>query len=95
MSAPLTTPRAADDGPQSYTPQLVVVPLGQDPPNKYVGVLWVYLIAPVTLALASLLQFSPIFSRGDTTGETIVLVVGVAVFAIVFAINSSVHRCEG
>lgn len=72
----------------------MVVPLGQDPPNKYVGVLWAYLIAPVTLALAFLLQFSPIFSDGHTTGQTVVLVVGVAVFAIVFAINSSVHRCE-
>jgi hypothetical protein len=93
-SQPKPLPRLYTGGRvQSYTPQLVVTPLGQDPPNKYVGVLWVYLIMPITLSLAGVLQFSPIFQGSDETGKLAVLVTGVAVFAIVFAINSSVHRC--
>jgi hypothetical protein len=50
-------------GMQSYTPQLVSGPLGQDPPNKYAGALWAFLLAPITVAMACFLEFSPIFEK--------------------------------
>jgi hypothetical protein len=76
---------------QSYTPQLALGPLNQSPPNKYSGALWGYLIIPVTLFLAFMVQFSSIFKDHHNGGMLIVLIVGIVSFAIVFGINSSVH----
>lgn len=78
---------------QSYTPQLVIKPLGQDPPNKFTGALWGFLIVPVTIYLGAFIQRSPMFDEGsgDQEGQLAVMISGIAAFAIVFAINSSVH----
>jgi len=76
---------------QSYTPQLVIGPLRQSPPNKYAAVLWAACLIPVTLLLGSATTFAPAFAERDVPGMLGYLICGIAAFAIVFAINSSVH----
>jgi len=76
---------------QSYTPQLVISPLRQTPPNKYVAVLWALLLIPITLGLGFATTLSPIFNERDVPRMVASLVGGIVVFALVFAVNSSVH----
>eukprot|EP00899_Mesostigma_viride_P013176 jgi/Mesvir1/2185/Mv16690-RA.2 len=79
---------------QSWTPQLFLKPLRQSPPNKWVAVLWAALLISTPLYLGFFLQCSSIFEPGDAGdqgGRVAVLVSGVVVFAVLFAINSSVH----
>lgn len=75
---------------QTLTPQLVIGPLNQSPPNKLVEVLWgmVNCVPPLLLAvLMGLPQF-----RALTAQEQLYAVAaGIALFGIIFAINSSVH----
>lgn len=76
---------------QSYTPQLVITPLGQAPPNKYVAVLWAFLLIPITLGLGLTVTLSPSFLEREIQGMLGSLLAGIIVFALVFAVNSSVH----
>jgi hypothetical protein len=76
---------------QSWTPQLVLQPLRQSPANKYVELLWngVLIICPTILA--ALVLGSNIFTAHMLPGMIAVLVVGLAGYCFVFAVNSSVH----
>ena len=79
---------------QAFTPQLVLNPLKQSPPNKYVEILWGYFNCVPPLLLGLLVLVVPFFQdkENDQTGPmTGVMVAGIAFFAILFAINSSIH----
>jgi MFS family permease len=76
---------------QSWTPQLVAKPLKQFPANKYHAALWAGINAVIPLVLGCFLQFSDIFRAHDVRAMMPILLVGVFVFAIIFAINSSIH----
>jgi hypothetical protein len=79
---------------QSFSPRLVLSPLKQSPPNKFVCVLWtaILIIIPVFLGTSVLLA-----SRAEGASEEKrdakagALIAGVAAFAFVFAVNSAVH----
>ena len=76
---------------QSWTPQLVTGPLRQTPPNKLTEVFWGIINCFPTLAAAVVMQWSPMFDNNRTDPMTVFLVVVIISFAIVFAINSSIH----
>jgi len=76
---------------QSWTPQLVTGPLRQTPPNKLTEVLWGSLNCLPTLVAAIVLQGSDMFDSYDVSGMTAFLVTVIIAFAVVFAINSSIH----
>eukprot|EP00980_Cylindrotheca_fusiformis_P000423 scaffold102_cov103-Cylindrotheca_fusiformis.AAC.5 len=78
---------------QSWTPQLVTGPLKQTPPNKLTEILWGLINCLPTLIMWIVMTWSPTFDENyyDTTGMTIWLVVAIVSFAIIFAINSSIH----
>lgn len=76
---------------QSWTPQLVTGPLKQTPPNKLTEVLWGLVNCLPTLLMWAVMTWSPTFEDYDVTGMTIWLVFAIVSFAIVFAINSSIH----
>jgi len=76
---------------QSWTPQLVTGPLGQTPPNKFTEVLWGMINCIPTLVMAIVMYVSPTFldeSRGGMAGW---LISSIVIFAVIFAINSSIH----
>ena len=76
---------------QSWTPQLVTGPLDQTPPNKLTEILWGLINCLPTLLMAIVAMWSPAFQDGNQAGMTGWIVVSVVLFAIVFAINSSIH----
>jgi Major Facilitator Superfamily len=76
---------------QSWTPQLFTGPLQQTPPNKLTEVLWGIVNCLPTLIAALALQFSNSFETSDRTGMTSWLVTIIVAFAIIFAVNSSIH----
>jgi Major Facilitator Superfamily len=76
---------------QSWTPQLVTGPLKQTPPNKLTELLWGTVNCFPTLVAAFVLQFGSSFEDHDQSVMIIWLVVIIVSFAIVFAINSSIH----
>ena len=76
---------------QSWTPQLVTNPLKQTPPNKFTEMLWGVVNALPTGLMAIVLSLEEIFYFEDKTSMTIWLIAVVAFFAVVFAINSSIH----
>jgi Major Facilitator Superfamily len=76
---------------QSWTPQLVTGPLKQSPPNKLTEILWGTINCIPTLVAALVLQLSPSFEENDVQTMTIWLVIIIVSFAIIFAINSSIH----
>lgn len=76
---------------QSWTPQLVTGPLKQSPPNKITEVLWGIINIFPTLVGAFVLFFSDAFVEHEKSAMTIWLICIIVVFAIVFAINSSIH----
>lgn len=76
---------------QSWTPQLVTGPLDQTPPNKLTEVLWGFINCLPTLLMFFAATYSPAFENGDTAGMTGWLVLSIVTFAIVFAVNSSIH----
>lgn len=76
---------------QSWSPQLVTGPLNQTPPNKYTEVLWGVINCLPTLVAAIVMGFSPAFMKHYLTPMTAWLIVIIVVFAIIFAINSSIH----
>ena len=80
---------------QTHSPTLVLGPLKQSPPNKHVCVLWNSLLAIVPLFLGV-----GVFAAGtgddlsenqSKRAKTIVVLIGVVLFAFVFAVNSAVH----
>jgi len=76
---------------QSYTPQLVIGPLRQQPPNKYTAALWAILLIPITVVLGAAATYADSFRERDITGMLSWMIATIASFAIIFAINSSVH----
>ena len=76
---------------QSWTPQLVTGPLGQTPPNKLTEVLWGIINCLPTLTMGLVMTFSKTFLDYNVTGMTVWLIVTIITFAIIFAVNSSIH----
>ena len=76
---------------QSWTPQLVTGPLGQTPPNKLTEILWGLINCIPTLVMWIVMTWSPTFEEYDLETMTIWIIVVIVTFAIIFAINSSIH----
>ena len=80
---------------QSYSPQLVLAPLKQSPPNKWTCMLWNALLV-VCPAFMFVVVLTPMYDDADDDddamiGKVATLMIGVFSFAVVFAINSAVH----
>lgn len=79
---------------QSYTPQLVLQPLKQSPPNKFVCMLWNALLAtPVIYMFVMMLlpEYDTDAGEDPSTAKVVTLMIGIFSFAFVFGVNSSVH----
>lgn len=76
---------------QSWTPQLVTGPLRQTPPNKLTEILWGLINCVPTWLGAVILFATEGFSGWDVAAMTATLVTIIISFAIVFAVNSSIH----
>jgi hypothetical protein len=76
---------------QSWTPQLVTGPLKQTPPNKLTEVLWGMVNCLPTAVAAIVMQFSAPFDNRDTKVMLPFLLTIIITFAVIFAINSSIH----
>ncbi len=80
---------------QSYTPQLVTGPLKQTPPNKLTEVLWNSVNCLPTCVLAAVAWYlssaSPVAAADSSSDFTGWLMAAIAAFAVVFAVNSSIH----
>lgn len=76
---------------QSLTPQLVTGPLRQSPPNKLTEVFWGLINCVPTLIMAVAMMLAPSFVNADADEMTIWFAVNVVAFAVIFAINSSIH----
>jgi hypothetical protein len=76
---------------QSWTPQLVTTPLKQTPPNKLTEMLWGFINAIPTALMATVLYEASTFDYKQTDDMVAWLIGVVAFFAIIFAINSSIH----
>uniref|UniRef100_A0A7S1XCB9 Major facilitator superfamily (MFS) profile domain-containing protein n=1 Tax=Compsopogon caeruleus TaxID=31354 RepID=A0A7S1XCB9_9RHOD len=76
---------------QSNTPRWISKPLRQSPPNKYSAVLWAAISIINPIFLGSFMQFSSVFKQQERAGMVAVVIVGLIAFAIIFAINSSIH----
>mmetsp|Transcript_10730 Transcript_10730/g.13567 ORF Transcript_10730/g.13567 Transcript_10730/m.13567 type:complete len:543 (-) Transcript_10730:2467-4095(-) len=76
---------------QSWTPQLVTGPLNQTPPNKLTEILWGLINCIPTLIMCIVMRFSPVFLDHDIGAMTTWFIVIIVLFAIIFAINSSIH----
>lgn len=74
---------------QSWTPQLVTGPLKQVPPNKLTEVFWGLINCLPTLAAAIVLQWTDIME--DESAAVGFLLAVIISFAIIFAVNSSIH----
>ncbi|VEU33900.1 unnamed protein product [Pseudo-nitzschia multistriata] len=76
---------------QSWTPQLVTGPLQQTPPNKLTEILWGLINCLPTYVMWLVITFGSVFQDYDRDAMTAWLVSVIVSFAIIFAINSSVH----
>jgi len=76
---------------QSWTPQIVTGPLQQTPPNKLTEILWGLINCIPTYAMWLVITFGSAFRDHEEKGMTAWLVTIIVSFAIIFAINSSVH----
>lgn len=76
---------------QSWTPQLVTGPLNQTPPNKYTEILWGMINCIPTLVMCIVMTFTATFKNQDINNMTIWFIVVLIFFAVIFAINSSIH----
>lgn len=76
---------------QSWTPQLVTGPLRQTPPNKLTEVFWGLINCIPTLVAGCVMQWTDIFDDYQREEMLIFLVVIIILFAIIFAVNSSIH----
>ena len=75
---------------QSWSPQLVLKPLGQSPANKYVAVLWVSLLTACPLIMAVFCLASPSFQDHNVGEMTVVIVV--RSFAYAPSVGKCVHH---
>lgn len=76
---------------QAWTPQLVTGPLKQTPPNKLTEILWGFINCLPTLIMWIVMTWGPAFLDYELTAMTTWLITVIVAFAIIFAINSSVH----
>ena len=76
---------------QSWTPQLVTGPLLQTPPNKMTEVLWGIVNCIPTLVMAIVMTWSDVYQNYQVEGMTAWIIAAIISFAIIFAINSSIH----
>lgn len=77
---------------QSWTPQLVLGPLRQSPPNKWHAYVWCAGLVVCPMALGLFVANSQPLEDGDPgAAEAAVLLAGLFAFALVFAVNSSIH----
>jgi hypothetical protein len=76
---------------QSWTPQIVSGPLKQTPPNKLTEILWGVLNCIPTLVMWVVMSWSATFEDYDLQGMTVWIILVVISFAIIFAVNSSIH----
>jgi len=78
---------------QSWTPQIVLQPLGQSPPNKQTEILWGVINCLPTAVMAAVCYG---YGASATEGEpppavAYWLMTTVVCFALIFAVNSAVH----
>jgi len=78
-------------GVQSWTPQCVLTPLSCSPPSHRTILPWTTSLIFVSIAIALPLHFTLPILDIDPKLTTVVISFGLAVFAIVFAVNSSIH----
>ncbi|CAL6372881.1 unnamed protein product [Bathycoccus prasinos] len=80
---------------QSWTPALVLKPLKQSPPNKRVAVLWNVLLVLCPLFLGACVSTELFDSKKNEekyeTERAVLVVLGIAFFAFLFAVNSAIH----
>jgi hypothetical protein len=76
---------------QSWTPQLVIGPLKQTPPNKLTEIIWGLVNCLPTFVMWIVMSWSPTFQDNDQEGMTVWIIVTIVTFAVIFAINSSIH----
>jgi len=76
---------------QSWTPQLVTGPLNQTPPNKMTEVFWGMINCYPTMIAALVVYASDAFRQYQLTSMITWLVIIIVSFAVIFAINSSIH----
>ena len=76
---------------QSWTPQLVTGPLNQTPPNKITEVFWGMINCYPTLIATIVVYASEVFRQYQLSGMIAWLIIIIISFAIIFAINSSIH----
>ncbi|KAL7528962.1 hypothetical protein ACHAWF_002787 [Thalassiosira exigua] len=76
---------------QSWTPQLVTGPLNQTPPNKLTEVFWGMVNCYPTLIAAIVIYASEAFRQYQLNSMITWLVIIIVSFAVIFAINSSIH----
>jgi hypothetical protein len=78
---------------QSWTPQLVLQPLRQSPPDKFAALYWcASLVVPTTVLGGIMLGSSGVFGPGvDKAGAITTLTVLLYAFCLAFAVNSAIH----
>eukprot|EP00584_Thalassiosira_punctigera_P025406 CAMPEP_0172548838 /NCGR_PEP_ID=MMETSP1067-20121228/18052_1 /TAXON_ID=265564 ORGANISM="Thalassiosira punctigera, Strain Tpunct2005C2" /NCGR_SAMPLE_ID=MMETSP1067 /ASSEMBLY_ACC=CAM_ASM_000444 /LENGTH=592 /DNA_ID=CAMNT_0013336127 /DNA_START=217 /DNA_END=1995 /DNA_ORIENTATION=- len=76
---------------QSWTPQLVTGPLNQTPPNKMTEVFWGLVNCYPTLIATVVVYASEAFRAYQLKSMIAWLVIIIVTFAVIFAINSSIH----
>jgi hypothetical protein len=76
---------------QSWTPQLVTGPLNQSPPNKMTEVFWGIFNCYPTLIGTIVVYASESFIQYQLPSMTAWLAIIIISFAVIFAINSSIH----
>ena len=77
---------------QSWTPQLVLQPLRQSPPDKYGAFWWAWtLVIPVAI-LGGIMVGTDIFGPGvPKTAPIVAITVLLYTFCVLFAVNSAIH----
>lgn len=76
---------------QSWTPQLITGPLNQTPPNKMTEVFWGMINCYPTMIAAIVVYASEAFIEYHLNSMIAWLVIIIVSFAVIFAINSSIH----
>ena len=77
---------------QSWTPQLVLRPLRQSPPDKYAAFWWCGSLSVPTAILGGLLLGTGVFGVGSSSAGAITsLTVLLYTFCVLFAVNSAIH----
>jgi len=86
---------------QSWSPQHLLLPLRQFPANNKHAALWAAILVASPFVMGSIVQWSSVFQDRETTGMTVIMVLGLLIFAFIFAVNSAIHSylivkyCEG